>query len=109
MVDCIMAFADRERNLEYILKELNSIFAAKREQDAITFCTCHKSKGLENHRVFILTPERLPMEWKDQLEWQYEQEVNLKYVAITRAKHELVWVNIEQARLLSIDFNKKKR
>jgi len=108
MVDCVMAFAGRENNLEYIVKELNNIFAAKRIDDAITFCTCHKSKGLENYRVFILTPERLPMEWKDQLDWQYDQEVNLKYVAITRAKHELVWVDIEQNNLLSIDFNKSK-
>jgi superfamily I DNA/RNA helicase len=109
MVDCILAFSDEESSLEVILEKLDKIFAAKKEKDAITFCTCHKSKGLENHRVFILTPERLPMTWKDQLDWQYDQEVNLKYVAITRAKHELVWVNIEQARLMAIDFNQNKR
>ena len=106
-VDCIMAFADRETNLEYIVKELNAIFTKERTKGAITFCTAHKSKGLENYRVFILAPERLPMEWKDQLDWQYQQEENLEYVAITRAKHELVWVDIEQANLLNIDFNKK--
>jgi hypothetical protein len=107
-VDCIMAFADRESNLEYILAELNAIFTKKRAKGAITFCTCHKSKGLENDRVFILTPERLPMEWKDQLEWQYQQEVNLEYVAYTRAKKELVIVNIEQKALMSLKFGNKK-
>jgi superfamily I DNA/RNA helicase len=103
-----MAFADRENNLEYIITELNAIFTKKRAKGAITFCTCHKSKGLENHRVFILTPERLPMEWKDQLEWQYEQEVNLEYVAYTRAKSELVIVNLEQKELMALKFPAKK-
>ena len=107
-VDCIMAFADRESNLEYIIKELNAIFTKKRAKGAITFCTCHKSKGLENHRVFILTPERLPMEWKDQLEWQYKQEVNLEYVAYTRAKSELVIVGLEQKELMALKFHAKK-
>ena len=106
-VNCILAFSHRESNLEYILKELNAIFTKERQKGAITFCTCHKSKGLENYRVFILAPERLPMEWKDQQDWEYEQEMNLKYVAITRAKHELVWVNIEQSRLYDLDFNDK--
>jgi len=103
-VECILAFSHRESNLEYILKELNSIFTKDRQKGAITFCTAHKSKGLENDRVFILAPERLPMEWKGQQEWEFEQEMNLKYVAITRAKHELVWVNIEQKNLYDLDF-----
>ena len=106
-IDCILAFEDRETNLEYILKELNAIFAGERAKGAITFCTCHKSKGLENDRVFILTPDKLPLEWKGQLDWQYQQEVNLEYVAYTRAKKELVFVDIEQSRLLEIDFNEK--
>lgn len=106
-VNCILAFAHRESNLEYIVKELKSIFTKERTKGAITFCTCHKSKGLENDRVFIIAPEKLPLEWKDQQDWEYQQERNLKYVAITRAKKELVFVNIEQANLLSIEFNDK--
>ena len=106
-VNCILAFAHRESNLEYIVKELKSIFTKERTKGAITFCTCHKSKGLENDRVFIIAPEKLPLEWKDQQDWEYQQEMNLKYVAITRAKKELVFVNIEQANLLSIEFNEK--
>ena len=104
-VNCVLAFSHRENNLEYILQELNAIFTDERKKGAITFCTAHKSKGLENHRVFILAPERLPMTWKGQQDWEFQQEMNLKYVAITRAKHELVWVNIEQNALFGIEFN----
>lgn len=103
-VDCILAFEHREHNLDFIIKDLKNIFDDKRKGDMITLCTCHKSKGLENQRVFILAPERLPLIWKGQLDWQYEQEENLKYVAITRAKEELVFVDIEQDALMNITF-----
>ena len=30
------------------------------------------------------------------MDWQFEQEMNLKYVAITRAEEELIYVNGKQ-------------
>jgi len=58
----------------------------------ITLATIHRSKGLENDRVFILEPDKLPLTWKKQQEWQFKQECNLHYVALTRAKRELVLI-----------------
>jgi DNA helicase-2/ATP-dependent DNA helicase PcrA len=55
------------------------------------FMTIHKSKGLENNTIFILHPELLPHPAATQ-EWQMQQESNLKYVAITRAIENLIWV-----------------
>jgi len=57
----------------------------------VTFATIHRSKGLEVDRVFILRPDLLPHPAAEQ-EWQIVQESNLRYVAITRAKRELVYV-----------------
>lgn len=57
----------------------------------ITFMTIHRSKGLERDRVFILNPELLPHP-KAENAWEREQEKNLEYVAITRAKQELCYV-----------------
>ncbi|MCY7283685.1 MAG: UvrD-helicase domain-containing protein [Cyanobacteria bacterium CAN_BIN43] len=55
----------------------------------ITLSTCHRAKGLEGDRIFILKPEDMPMTWRNQMEWQKEQEDNLLYVALTRSKSEL--------------------
>jgi len=61
----------------------------------IVLSTIHKSKGLENDRVFFLLPELLPSRFAT-MDWQLEQEENLRYVAITRAKKELVYVHTRQ-------------
>lgn len=58
----------------------------------ICLSTIHRSKGLENDRVFILCPEQLYHERSMQVEWMAEQEANLVYVAYTRAKHHLGFI-----------------
>lgn len=49
----------------------------------ITCSSVHRSKGLEANRVFIL---------QDTLKAHSQEELNIQYVAITRAKNTLVWV-----------------
>jgi ATP-dependent exoDNAse (exonuclease V) beta subunit len=60
-------------------------------EQGIVYSTVHKAKGLERDRVFIICPELLPHP-RCSGEWQHKQEQNLKYVAITRAKKELYFV-----------------
>ena len=57
-------------------------------QLAIVLSSIHKAKGLEAPRVGILSAHLLPHPMARQ-EWSYQQEVNLAYVAITRARREL--------------------
>lgn len=58
----------------------------------LTLSSCHKAKGLEWERVFILgRSELMPSPFARQ-EWQQEQEKNLIYVAVTRAKKTLIEV-----------------
>lgn len=59
------------------------------EESPITLSTCHRAKGLEGDRIFIIKPDDLPMVWRGQLDWQKEQEDNLLYVALTRSKSHL--------------------
>jgi len=59
----------------------------------VTLSTVHKSKGREWDRVFILyRNETMPSPWARK-DWQKLQEANLEYVAITRAKAELIYVD----------------
>lgn len=51
--------------------------------------TIHKTKGLEADRVFICRPDLIPM--KSPQAWIRQQELNLEYVAITRARHSLIY------------------
>jgi DNA helicase-2/ATP-dependent DNA helicase PcrA len=57
-----------------------------------TLSTIHKSKGREWDRVYIIRRDLLPSTYA-KLPWQQEQERNLEYVAITRAKKELIYVD----------------
>lgn len=72
-----------------VIKKFEQIFSDKVK--GIVLSTIHKSKGLENDRVFFLLPELIPSKYAV-LPWQLLQENNLKYVAITRAKKELVYI-----------------
>ena len=75
------------RNIDDLAAEIENIFTD--ENAPITLSTCHRAKGLEGERIFIYEPQHMPMEWKNQKNWQYEQERNLLYVALTRSKSEI--------------------
>lgn len=74
----------------------------------IVFSTVHKAKGLEFDRVFILRPDLMPHPMA-KLDWQIEQEYNILYVACTRAKHELYFVDSVPACLIHLDCFKHLR
>lgn len=78
------------RDFDGLVAGIRDLFS--NEQSPIVFMTIHKAKGLEADRVFILSPQDLPLRWSGQLYWQSEQEKNLLYVAITRAKQTLVFL-----------------
>lgn len=95
--------ADTLRALLFNLTDINQLYRriddlfGDRDALAVQFSTVHKAKGLEADRVFILkdTLYAFKGKGKDPLE-----EQNIEYVAVTRAKCELIWVN---------GFNPKKR
>lgn len=57
----------------------------------VTLCSEHRSKGLEWDRVHILGLRELQPA-RCSRDWQMDQEINLMYVAVTRAKSELFLV-----------------
>ena len=88
-VDVIECLADEVNTVLELKEMISSIFSD--DVKGIMLSTIHKAKGLENDRVFFLLPELIPSKYATQ-DWQYEQEQNLFYVCVTRAKRELIYV-----------------
>lgn len=88
--DCIVCLVEglheNKRTIPELLRTIDDLFADK--ANAVRLSTIHKSKGLESERVFWLNSSKCPSKWARQ-EWQQQQEINLCYVAATRAKTDL--------------------
>jgi DNA helicase-2/ATP-dependent DNA helicase PcrA len=76
------------KSIDELKLMINSIFKDN-ITDGIILSTIHKAKGLEADRVFIVRPDEIPLGVSKG--WMYQQELNLKYIAITRAKKELIF------------------
>jgi len=96
-LDCLMAFidgVDSKASPALVVQKIDSVFTDNKDAPGIKLSSIHKAKGLEARRVFLLEPEGAtvphPMA---KTPWQKEQEMNLRYVAITRAIKELIYVS----------------
>jgi DNA helicase II / ATP-dependent DNA helicase PcrA len=85
-------FIRRGDKVETLITQLKGLF--KKKQDGIMLCSIHKSKGLENDFVYILEENLIPSKFATSPQ-QLVQEQNLKYVARTRAKKELYYLNLD--------------
>lgn len=80
---------ETQRTIAGLLTKLETLFSDT--NGTLSLLTAHKAKGKEYDTVAILRPELMPSKWARQ-DWQYEQERNLMYVAYTRAKRTLIFV-----------------
>ncbi|MEK2647489.1 UvrD-helicase domain-containing protein [Bdellovibrio sp. BCCA] len=78
-----------------LIRKITEVFSSsKAGGSAVQLYTIHKAKGLEADRVFFLNAHEIPHE-RAKSEWELEQEENMRYVAITRAKRELYYIKID--------------
>jgi DNA helicase-2/ATP-dependent DNA helicase PcrA len=87
--DTIIALVEGLNTVDALLFRIQNIFAD--ESSGITCSSIHKAKGTEADHVFLLRPDLIPHPMA-KTPWAREQEKNLKYVAITRAKHRLTFI-----------------
>jgi len=107
-MQALMAIANSNhqfQNINQLTEYIDRLFSDDNAQ--VTLCTVHRAKGLEADRVWIIEPDIMPASWKNQQDWQREQEHNLLYVALTRTKQNLFIVgdadwcrNFEEAKKL---------
>lgn len=85
----------------WALKErLRTLFTDTADPATVTTCSSvHKAKGLEADRVYVLEDTLHPTlpSWAKVTSARMREEQNIEYVAVTRAKHTLVLVNVEKA------------
>ena len=90
--DCILCFCDGAKTVADVIKKIDAVFTDDKNSKGIKLSSAHKAKGLEAENVFILMPELMPHPMAKS-KWAREQEFNLLYVAITRAKDTLTYVS----------------
>jgi len=94
-VEVLKFMSKQVKDIEELREKIKNIFTEN--ISGIVLSTIHKAKGLEAERVFIIRPDQLPM--RVAKAWMAEQEKNLIYVAMTRAKNSLIydyeWTNEE--------------
>lgn len=83
---------EHRRTVAEIISVIGSLFSG--EGNRVTLSTVHKAKGLEAEQVWWLGRSLCPSRWAKQ-EWQQQQERNIMYVAITRAKNTLNMVETD--------------
>jgi superfamily I DNA/RNA helicase len=86
-VTTLLFLARLSSSIDDLKSKIRVIFTD--EIQGIVLSTVHKIKGLEANRVFIVRPDLLPL--PNVRSWQYLQEKNLEYVAITRSRLELIY------------------
>lgn len=80
-------------NVDELIKKITKIFTdVLNDNNVIYLSTIHKAKGLESDNVFILPFNGLANE-TNMVDWQIEQENNIKYVAYTRSKKTLNFID----------------
>lgn len=96
-IDLLEIILTKVNSTSEIIPLLKTMFV-ENDTPGVKLMTCHRSKGLENSRVFIMThyknKQLIPSQYATQ-KWQLEQERNLMFVAVTRAIDELVYFSLE--------------
>lgn len=88
-IETLVALADGCDTVADLDRRVEEVFSD--ESAGVTFSTVHKAKGAEADRVFILKPGLMPHPKASQ-GWEMDQEANIIYVSLTRAKRALYFV-----------------
>lgn len=89
-VETIIALSDSLTTAEEVIERIKGIFDDT-TVEAVVFSSIHRAKGEEAERVFIMKPQLMPHPYASK-DWELAQERNIQYVAMTRSRHELVYV-----------------
>lgn len=84
-VECLETLCQGTRSISDVKNNIEELFHNGKDTDRVMLSTTHKAKGLERDRVFLLRDTYKP--------GKSQEETNLYYVAVTRARKELYLVS----------------
>lgn len=87
MIRALEVLSEGLNNATELIDRISEVFS-DRKKNGISLSTIHKAKGLEADRVFIACKSLMPSK-SAKKDWELNQEYNLMYVAYTRAKNML--------------------
>jgi superfamily I DNA/RNA helicase len=107
-VTCLKEMACQCDSVRQLADTIRDLFSDTSDDGKVVLSSIHRAKGLEADRVAIIDTECLPMtracrecrglgcsrcgqRGTRSQPWEVEQEYNLAYVAVTRAKQELIF------------------
>ena len=91
MIKALEILSDDINTVDELIEKINTIFSDKKK-GSISLSTIHKAKGLEADNVYIACRELMPSS-RAKKDWEIRQEYNLMYVAYTRAKNILGFID----------------
>jgi superfamily I DNA/RNA helicase len=92
MIKALEVLAEGINTSDEIIAKIDEIFPKKDKKSGISLSTIHKAKGLEADNVYIACESLMPSK-SAKKDWEIKQEYNLMYVAYTRAKNILGFIN----------------
>jgi len=84
-VECLKSLCEGHTHTDNVITNIKTLFKDVKDDEQVVFSTVHKSKGLERKRCFLLY-------WTFNPDFSQEEN-NIIYVAITRAKEDLFFVH----------------
>ena len=92
MIKALEVLSEGINTTDELIAKIDEIFPKKDKKEGISLSTVHKAKGLEANNVYIVCRSLMPSK-SAKKDWEVQQEHNLMYVAYTRAKNKLGFVN----------------
>lgn len=98
----IQRMEDEQNALEAVARQSSTpsdvgrlLRAMSTSKGGMKILTGHKAKGLEADNVYIIAPQLIPAPWVDESNSDdMQQEVNMEYVMVTRAKYNVYYVGL---------------
>lgn len=92
IINAIEVLSEGITTADELITKIDEIFPKRDKKSGVSLSTIHKAKGLEANNVYIACESLMPSKSAKQ-DWEIKQEQNLIYVAYTRAKDKLGFID----------------